>query len=155
MWKAIHEGDVLTVQAALAKGTKVDAKIRAWRLLRWAIQAGKLEILRLLVKNGANLRQPAQEGCTPLDQAVGLGNLEVVKYLIEQRADVNQPSANCTPLHTAAAWGRFEIAQFLLDKGANKRIKDAQGRNPRYFAAYYGHQNLKELLKVRSPNNTT
>ena len=43
---------------------------------------GHLEVVKLLVKEGANINQASDEGITPLRQAALYGHQEVVDYLI-------------------------------------------------------------------------
>ena len=50
--------------------------------------AGHLEIVRLLVKSGANVNSTTKTNSTPLRAACFDGHFEIVKYLVEHNAGI-------------------------------------------------------------------
>ncbi|MDR2806983.1 MAG: ankyrin repeat domain-containing protein [Puniceicoccales bacterium] len=89
-----------------------------------------LEIVRLLVDNGANIDIP-NEGETALYPAIIKRNIEVVKLLIDRGANVNIRNENgWTPLHLTMLLRDFEIARLLLAAGANPNIRNNKGETP-------------------------
>jgi ankyrin repeat protein len=52
-----------------------------------AAKYGNIEVVRALLKHGANMDAEDEEGKTPLHKATG--NVELVRMLLEHSADVN------------------------------------------------------------------
>lgn len=58
-------------------------------VLHYAVLSGNIDIVRLLLHHGANVRFPAEfQKPTPLDFAILRGNIEMVKLLIDSGSDV-------------------------------------------------------------------
>ena len=57
--------------------------------------AGHLDIVKLLVKSGANVNSTTKTNSTPLRAACFDGHYEIVKYLVEHNA-----GAECGALHS-------------------------------------------------------
>ncbi|MEE9163144.1 MAG: ankyrin repeat domain-containing protein [Candidatus Neomarinimicrobiota bacterium] len=135
------------VKGLLARGADPNAKIRATRIqgsggarvsmsgvtpLLAASTAADVDLVRLLLENGADPQQGTDKGMTALMGAAGLAHkmdrtsqkeydnaLVVVKLLVEEGADVNTVGENgWTALHGAAYIGANEIIRFLVDSGA-------------------------------------
>lgn len=116
----------------------------------WAAAgAGHLNVLKTLVKAGANVNHPTKTNSTPLRAACFNGCLDIVKYLIEHRADINIPNIfNNTCLMIASYKGHLEIVNFLLDKAADPNKKAYCGATALHFAAECGHTAIvRKLLK--------
>ncbi|CAN0113230.1 unnamed protein product, partial [Phaeothamnion confervicola] len=59
------------------------------------------------------------------------GHIDAVLALIESGADVNARSSRSnTPLHYASFFGRYPIVRLLLKKGADKTLRNANGKIP-------------------------
>lgn len=54
-----------------------------------------------------------------------------------------------TPLHHAAEQGNKALVKVLLDNGADKEIKDDQGRTPLKIAEEKGRKEIADLLQGR------
>jgi ankyrin repeat protein len=50
-------------------------------------------------------------------------------------------------LHWAAIGGRKDVAEWLLANNAMVNEKDNLGRTPSYYAAFYDHKDVAELLR--------
>ncbi|KAJ2971749.1 hypothetical protein NUW58_g9330 [Xylaria curta] len=99
-----------------------------------------LEIVRLLLERGANIKSRNRFGWTPLLQAASSGHLEIVQLLIEKDANIESGNRfGQTPLLQAASSGYLEIVQLLIEKGANIESEDSLGRTPLLQAASSGH----------------
>lgn len=57
-----------------------------WSPLHHACHSGQLDIVQLLLSNGAELDAPALNGGTPLIRAIESSSLDIVTYLIEKGA---------------------------------------------------------------------
>jgi ankyrin repeat protein len=78
--------------------------------------------------------------------------MEVAKFLLARGADINAipPGFDYsgTALHYAALRGHKAMVEFLLQNGANPNIKDSKVHSsPAGWAAYGGHEDLKEYLE--------
>ena len=72
-----------------------------------------IEIIDLLIKNGANINATNKGGVTPLTISVRSGKSEIAKQLIAQGADIN------STLKWASEHNSFEqVQKFLLENGA-------------------------------------
>jgi ankyrin repeat protein len=88
-----------------------------------AAMSGDLDVVKTLLRAGANINQPAADGMTPLVVSTVKFNEPVALYLIEQGADVNAAEAGFTALHSAALTGQIEIARALLARGADANAR--------------------------------
>ncbi len=108
-----------------------------------AAQSGDVELLKLLVKYGADPLLKTDFGDTALTAAAGIGwvegvtyehsakeNVETVKYLLELGLDPNGANNDGrTPLMGAALKGRNEVVQMLVDHGARLDQRDKGSRD--------------------------
>ena len=70
-----------------------------------------------------------------------------IRSLLEQGIDVNDRGFfNIPPLIRAALYGKSEALQTLIDCGADKNIKDQQGRTALELAKKYNHPRIVEIL---------
>ena len=81
--------------------------------LLWACRYEHLEVIKLLIENGADVS--AGNNCA-LMMASENGRLEVVKLLIENGADVSV--RNNYALQWASIYGHLEVAKLLIENGA-------------------------------------
>jgi ankyrin repeat protein len=111
-----------------------------------AARGGDVPMTALLLKHGANIELPSEEGVTPLIVAAGFrasaidtrGRFrtekqayEVSKLLIEAGADVNNVEANGqTAVFGAATNGWNTVVQLLADSGADLNHTDINGKTP-------------------------
>jgi len=92
--------------------------------LYWASAQGEIDLVRLLLGEGAdpNERSPDGEG-TPLCAAACHGDTEIVRELLDHGADPNLKEDEWfTPLRWAASNGHLETALVLLDRGADPEL---------------------------------
>jgi ankyrin repeat protein len=108
-----------------------------------AAQSGDIDLLKLLVKHGADPMLKTDFGDTALTAAAGIGwvegvtyehsakaNVETVKYLLELGLDPNGANSDGrTPLMGAALKGRNEVVQILVDHGARLDQRDKGSRD--------------------------
>lgn len=112
-----------------------------------AAENGHIEIVKLLLANGADITVQDAKGWTPLNSAAWGGHLEVVKLLLENGADFTVPSNDYwTPLVVAAYHGHLSVVQLLLEKGADIIASTEDGWTPLNSAARGGHLEVVKLL---------
>jgi uncharacterized protein len=120
----------------------------ATALMRAAFSAD-LDLVKLLLADGADPRIVSKDSETMVEAAAGLGfiqgynkgksaaeRLECVKLFVERGADVNQADDyGITPLMAAANMGDTKIIQYLIDAGANLGAYDLGKKNDGAFGA--------------------
>ena len=111
-----------------------------------AARGGDLTMTDLLIKRGALVDLPNEDGVTPLIVAAGIRAaaidtrgkyrtekeaLAVTKRLIEAGANVNAAdNFGQTAVYGAATSGWNTVVQLLVDKGADLNHKDSAGKTP-------------------------
>jgi ankyrin repeat protein len=151
LWRASADNRPELVRLLIQYGAEVDRRIKVspggGSSLEMACQEGHLEVVQILVDNGANVNDRGFLGFTPIRVAARNGHLEIVKYLAEKGAEIDaRADDKATPLEHAAAKGHYEIVEYLLGKGANLNNKDKDGDFPLGEAAKYGHEEIAKLL---------
>ncbi len=120
-----------------------------------AASAGKTDMVKSFLDNGANIEVRNDAGATPLIFASAKGQKEVVALLLERGANVNaRTSTGITPLMGAAAGGYAEVVKLLLAKGADVSAKDQQGRTAFSMAEAAGESQVTALLKSAALEQT-
>ena len=85
-----------------------------------ASEKGDINMVKQLIREGADVNNANNYGYTPLMWANTRGHLEIVKYLMEQGANVNQADIDgWTPLIWASRNGHLEIVKYLVSQGAD------------------------------------
>jgi ankyrin repeat protein len=114
-----------------------------------ASQSSDTELMKLLLKYGADPKAKTANGDNALTLAGGIGwvdgvtfersqkeNVEAVKMLLDLGLDPNgQNNEGRTPLMGAALKGRNEVVQMLVDKGAKLDTRDRGSRDTHIVAA--------------------
>jgi hypothetical protein len=115
-----------------------------------AARSGRLEEVKRLLDQGADVNARGMWGLTPLIWASSKGHLAVVNLLVQRGADVDARANNQS---TALMWTCFagfrEVARILLERGANVHAKSNSGATALIAATEKGHHQLVALLKAR------
>jgi ankyrin repeat protein len=160
---AVKLDRVRVIKALLAHGAHINARIRTeeprWIGERYrrpltgatpfilAAKAADMEVMRLLLANGADPTIRTKNNTTALMAAAGIAwaanqdrasereALAAVRLLVELGADVNAASdINETAMHGAAYRGANSIVTFLVEKGARIDVADSNGLTPLIIA---------------------
>jgi ankyrin repeat protein len=116
-----------------------------------AAQIGKVDAVKRLLAEGANIETTDQHGRTVLDVAVAFDQTDVVKLLLTAGANVNAGTGNRkSALHKAVASGKTDIVKALLDAGARVDVADQDGNEPLHIAVANptNGQIVKDLLSA-------
>ena len=93
--------------------------------LHLACQNGHLQVVKELIKAGADPQAEAEYKRTPLHLACQNGHLQVVKELIEAGANPQaEAEYKLTPLHLACQNGHLEVVKELIKAGADPQAED-------------------------------
>lgn len=140
------KNDVIT-EVSNAQMTIKDVENRTW--LHEVCNSGEIEVVKALIKNGANPNEKSIKGWTPLHYAVNSSNLESVKILLsiaEIQPNI-QNSSGATPLHIAVNFNNVESVKMLLENAKiQPDIEDENGATPLHFAVKNGNTEIINLL---------
>ncbi|CAK9116673.1 unnamed protein product [Durusdinium trenchii] len=115
-----------------------------------AADCGQLNVLEVLLKNGANQAATTSEEdfrWTALHLAALKGREKIVVALLEAGAEKDcQDRGGQTALMWAAVNGHVEVVRLLLDAGAEKDCQDRDGFTALSYAAEIRHVAMVQLL---------
>lgn len=129
-------GSVEEVRKQLSAGAKIDAvdpSTGDTPLLR-AIEADSIEVVTLLLTNGADPNRKGQSGNAPLHRAVDMA--------VEVANDIYDRSGERVP-------ASLEIIKVLLRSGADPLATDSAGQSPLDWARRVGFNEAMQLLQPR------
>ena len=150
---AAMNGDKAAVRSLLKSAADVNAaQGDGMTALHWAAISGDLELARMLVFAGANVRATTRLGSyTPLFLASQQGHAPVIEALLKAGSDVKAGTPNGTsPLMVAAAAGKVDAVKALVDAGADVNAKDGvRAQTPVMYAAASNRADVITLLASR------
>lgn len=109
----------------------------------------KLEIVKLLIKNGADVNIQDKLGWSALHYAAQDYSLDIAKFLLENGALVNNQDENGnTPLFKAVfnSKERGQMIHLLLEFGANKNLENNYGVSPFQLAKTIGNYDIEKFF---------
>lgn len=124
--------------------------------LSLAVESAPISIISLLFSRGGDARKGQL-----LHHAMERRSdtIEVLKLLLEKGVSLDSPAYKDQPswalfhfmglgtaLHKAAELGKVDVVNFLLSEGANKGVKDANGRTPIDCARMLNQWTVIEVL---------
>ncbi|KAG5677884.1 hypothetical protein PVAND_007601 [Polypedilum vanderplanki] len=112
-----------------------------------AAGSGHLNIVKMLVKHGANVNHCTDTNSTPLRAACFDGRLDIVQYLVNHNADLNLPNIyNNTCLMISSYRGHDDVVEFLLKNGAQVNAQANCQATSLHYASECGHLEICKLL---------
>lgn len=122
LWRAAYNGHIDEIKFLLRSGLDID--MHGGHALQIAASRGKIEIVQLLVEEGAN---------------------------INYQDFVKHPDKTNTPLHYAALFGHLQITCFLLEKGADPTLKNHYGYRAFLIAKSQKNKEIMDLIASYEP----
>ncbi|VDI03178.1 Hypothetical predicted protein [Mytilus galloprovincialis] len=132
--------------------------------LHAACNFGHLNVLKLLIDEGMNVNDTADEFLTPLYFACQKGHFDIVKFLLDLNGNtlnsivdtsIKGPNERSV-LHVACYKGHTDIVKLLLDIGMNVGDKSNAGTTPLYLACLTGrYEIVKFIFESKSTVDTT
>lgn len=116
-------------------------------ILAIAASRGYDDIVRILLKFGADVDLQNNEGFAALHLATFFDHYSVVEVLLENKGNANiKENFQCTPLHMAAQSNHTKIAKLLVKKGAQIDSLKVNNVTPFQQATLSGHLEAVEVL---------
>lgn len=115
-----------------------------------AAQDGRVGVMDLLLKAGANPSARGVLGATAMHFAAQYNQVEAMKRLLETRkVDVNATDGSETSLHWAVGYRRIDAVKFLLGAGADVSIRQSnnQRRTSLELAKAIGALEIANLIE--------
>ncbi|XP_043466925.1 ankyrin-1-like [Leptopilina heterotoma] len=147
LFLAVHNSDLNRVNTLLNK-KNLEKHVHDKRLLHVAAARGHLQIVDLLIKNGAEINVVDIKGRTPFYIALLQNKVEVAEFLLENgaRIDIRREDGRTT-LHVAIKTQNIQIVERILKKGTMVNVLDDMSRmKPIDVAASLKNIQLVELL---------
>ncbi len=148
LWFAAAFSDLAMAKTLVAYGADprmLSAQSRETPL-HAAVEAGKLDLVRYFLDQGADVNARAADGRMPLFRAAHAARTELVALLLEQGAEVKVVDGQgATPLHYAA---NAEIARALLAHGAIVNAVAHNGLTPLMAAAQSNTTAARDLAAL-------
>jgi ankyrin repeat protein len=157
-------GNKTMFQFFLDKGAKIDVETaKSETLLHITPPANQdcLDILKVVLNAGANVKATSSSGWTPLHQTVYTGTgspdlssdktAEYIQLLLDRGASINDRSLSSlaqTPLHLAAIAPipRSSLVEFLIQRKADVNLVTGDGKTAIHLAAERGRESILRLL---------
>lgn len=159
IFKGVHlltdlvvSGHLEAIKTLLDAGADPDGTGSRVRPLHAAASFGRLDVIRLLVEQGAMVDAVGPGGQTALHLASHEGQIEVVEQLLRLGANLHAVTSEdrLTPLHVAAIGGHTDVAAMLIARGAAVSAKASKGATPLVYALIYSHGKTADLLMNHS-----
>ena len=111
--------------------------------------ATRLDLIRILVRHGANIQAKDISGRTPLHVAAEKGQTDTVNYLLDRGTDVNSRDRDgLLALYYALEGGHATTAKFLIDNGSESLLSNDPNLGGFYEAALLQSSSRKGLTDV-------
>ncbi|KAK7109983.1 hypothetical protein V1264_013927 [Littorina saxatilis] len=112
-----------------------------------AAVSGHVEVVKTLIRHGADIGFKTSHGSTPLRSACFASQVDTVRVLIEAGADIHAPNhTGSTCLINSVHCP--ELVQLLLMRGAHPNDQDNAGNTALHYAAGEGHlKSVKYLIQ--------
>jgi ankyrin repeat protein len=112
-----------------------------------AAKNGDVDTVHSLIKSGADVNIPAEDGTTALAHAAYQNDLEMASLLLAAKAEVNTVNDyGVTPLYLASANADAALIETLLTAGADPNTALISGETPLMAAAERGKLDAARLL---------
>ncbi len=118
---AVRSGDREAVLAILASGVEVNQT----EALRLAVLARRVDLVDLLLAQGADIDRAGLQGEPPALTAFRDGRIDMMKHLIDKGADINRPDTRGRTLlqHATRRGGDPKLIDYLRAHGARPGVE--------------------------------
>ncbi len=152
MDSAVRKDQSRVAEVLLRKGMAAnDVLPSGSSLLAAAAFDGAINIVRVLLADGADPNLSDRLGVTPLEDASVKGQDAIAALLLDRGALVNHLNAGSgtTALYGAASFGKGDVVKLLLDRGATSAVCGNNRKSPYEAALENGFGEVARQIQVR------
>ncbi|UJR14534.1 hypothetical protein I4U23_001530 [Adineta vaga] len=166
LWIPAQKGMLQVVELLLNAGADThvapfgnladELNITGWTPLYAAMKSRKFDVVKLLLKRGADPNAVTKLGSTPFLLASEICDLDIIEACVEANADLDfAPSGSDadnlnitgqTALFMATLKDRVDVVKFLIDKRAQVNVQNRYGVSPLLLCAESGNFELVQAL---------
>ncbi len=115
--QATMDGNVWRMQLLHFAGANVNARVNSGLPLFLAAGEGRLDVVRYLLDEGADVNARENRGSTALIEAAYGGHIEVIKELLLRGAEINAIGEQGTALDVAISRNNTPVVELLRHRG--------------------------------------
>lgn len=148
---AVNNGDIESAKLLLENKAKIKDELLI--AIKSPIVESRINIMKLLIDNKANINYTDENGFNPLNIAIESGDMELTKFLITNGANVNGLMQDGVSLiGYAIAQNNMDLLQILIENGANVNNTngDSWADTPLMTASRLGLDNVVRILLTRN-----
>lgn len=148
---AVNNGDIEIAKLLLTNKAKIKDELLI--AIKSPIVESRINIIKLLIDNKANINYTDEDEFTPLNIAIEIGDMELTKFLITNGANVNSLMQDGVSLiGYAIAQNNMDLLQILIENGANVNYMggDSWADTPLQTASRLGLDNVVRILLTRN-----
>ena len=148
---AVNNGDIESAKLLLENKAKIKDELLI--AIKSPIVESRINIMKLLIDNKANINYADEDEFTPLNIAIESGDMELTKFLITNGANVNSLMQDGVSLiGYAIAQNNMDLLQILIENGANVNNTngDSWADTPLKTASRLGLDNVVRILLSRN-----
>jgi len=148
---AVNNGDIEIAKLLLENKAKIKDELLI--AIKSPIVESRINMMKLLIDNKANINYTDENGFNPLNIAIESGNMELTKFLITNGANVNSLMQDGVSLiGYAIAQNNMDLLQILIENGANVNYTngDSWADTPLKTASRLGLDNVVRILLTRN-----
>ena len=148
---AVNNGDIEIAKLLLENKAKIKDELLI--AIKSPIVESRINMMKLLIDNKANINYTDENGFNPLNIAIESGDMELTKFLITNGANVNSLMQDGVSLiGYAIAQNNMDLLQILIENGANVNYTggDSWANTPLQTASRLGLDNVVRILLSRN-----
>lgn len=148
---AVNNGDIEIAKLLLTNKAKIKDELLI--AIKSPIVESRINMMKLLIDNKANINYTDENGFNPLNIAIESGDMELTKFLITNGANVNSLMQDGVSLiGYAIAQNNMDLLQILIENGANVNYTngDSWANTPLMTASRLGLDNVVRILLTRN-----
>lgn len=115
-----------------------------------SVSNDNIDLIALLLQNGANINLKDDEEETPLTVAILNESIDVIDFLLRHGSNPNlKDDEGETPLIRAISCKNIKIIELLLQHGADTGLKNAYGETPLIYAiSTLDYDNITDIINL-------